>query len=410
MALRWFRSLLTVAVVAFSMLQGKTLFSSSFYTPASDDEGGHARIGPITLVRNTTTNVAVPRLQLFNSTDRFLSNTVVESNAKFVMVFVNEGLLNIFGLWLHYYRESQTISDRPKTLLIFAINQEAFDSLGQTLHEDYLPPNTKAILTLVEGPKMNEKGEISYKKRKPIWVLRIKLLVELLEKFPTNDIIVSDIDALWFQDPEVHLFDRHPNADVIASRTHLMGCDLSLHWQDGVDQNTQKRNVAVFGFIYLRNTQVTRQLFVDRILSSLERYEQDDQMAFSCVLTQQYSRTEQFQRGATTDPNNSNATNGVKSTSWPDGTMLLRYLPRKPNEEDASRPFTLALLPGKLVRRRCRSGYSTVVKDKTVVAHCFVSFEKTKFFRNFGFVPSDSNNTLLYPFDAISNGEENKKA
>ena len=180
-----------------------------------------------------------------------------------VVLFIGSSYLDSLTVWLHYYKKHQHNNNQRRTLLLFALDdafeavQHAFSTNQGGIRDDL--DGTTTLIVKTQPAADNLSG---------LWVLRLDILNQLAHALTSFNFILSDVDALWLQDPQP-LLDDHGDSDVVASRgTSPTTCQL------------MGSSTACFGFVYFRNTPAFR-LLSARMAAS--RYD-DDQRAINCII------------------------------------------------------------------------------------------------------------------------------
>lgn len=181
-----------------------------------------------------------------------------------VVLFIGTSYLDSLTVWLHYYKKHQhNNKNQRRSLVLFTLDdafeavQHAFSTNQGGVRDDF--DGTTTLIVKTQPAADNLSG---------LWVLRLDILNQLAHALRSFNFILSDVDALWLQDPQP-LLDDHGDSDVVASRgTSPKTCQL-------VGSST-----ACFGFVYFRNTPAFR-LLSARMAAS--RYG-DDQRAINCII------------------------------------------------------------------------------------------------------------------------------
>ncbi|KAL7489062.1 hypothetical protein ACHAW6_014652 [Cyclotella cf. meneghiniana] len=270
--------------------------------------------------------------RLFDDSDVWREiDTWYTGTDEWVVTFVDHGYLEAFDVWLHYYRKSIT-SEKYGAVILFlvALTEEAYARLQYCMQDT---PNV--IVSLAPSSVRTRKvGNAS------IWRYRLDFLHKILSKYPTKNILFTDIDAYFMKNPFSEIIFKGneiqsplSNANIVASRGAFpQYCPLV--------QDSLRTGSMCMGFIRFRNTVETR-TFVTNVI---QRQGNDDQVAINCVIHEgghyRYNLIDQH---------------------WPipnDNTAVLRYQ-YETNETGATRTastFTVALMSYDIAVRYCDVG------------------------------------------------------
>ena len=284
-------------------------------------------------IKNTTNIFSSPRSPLRHFCSRALrSNPQPYRKSPYLVVtFVGSGYLSTMHVWLHHYRKHLDHNQgNRRILLIVALSDTAFHEVQSFLTNDNTTENIGPTIVMQANDLDFEKSLMS------LWAFRVKLLQDLVTTFPCLDLLFTDLDAVWLQDPHVTILSsrRHRQSDIIASRGKFPPvCSLTA------------KDTACFGFIYFRNSIALRQL-LSKVNRAMPRNRNDDQHALNCVLANDYEL--------------------VLSNSWrtlEDGNKIGSY---RSSQQENSTNITISLLPYSQVIRQCKAS----AMAKAVVAHC----------------------------------------
>ena len=270
-----------------------------------------------------------------------------------VVTFVGSNYLRTMNVWLHHYRKHLDHNQgNRRILLIVALSDTAFHEVQSFLTKDNTTENIGPTIVM----QANKSGM-------SLWALRVKLLQGLATTFPCLDLLFTDLDALWLQDPHAAILSspRHRQSDIIASRGKFPPvCSLTA------------KDTACFGFIYFRNSIALREL-LSKVDRAMPQNGNDDQHALNCVLAKDYEL--------------------VLSNSWQtlkDGNKVGSYRSSKLGN---STNITISLLPYSQVIRQCKS---SAMAKRAVVAHCLTSktgTAKMAMFKRMNLLPPNLTNT-----------------
>ena len=112
---------------------------------------------------------------------------------------------------------------------------------------------------------------------------KIKLIQEFLNM--NFDVMVSDVDTVWLQDPNV-FFKKHPKLDIMTSSDALRTTSINGQFLEDADRAREAYNI---GILYFRATNATRE-FLDDWVSMIEKNTNYwDQNAFNDLLRKDFS-------------------------------------------------------------------------------------------------------------------------
>lgn len=378
---RWGGKAIRPGLLRWAWLVGMLVLAAVFYTRWVDRQlsmNGTANIPksepPTEESAKALTRTPIP----FTSLTRVLFDVFAPSSLQvlsdkstkgkdLVVTFVDSKYLDTLSVWLQYYKRH---NHSNRILCVFAISKEAYDQLRHVLttnQHNILQDNLGLfILTLLEHPGPGS-----------LWLTRVKLLKRIVDAFPTNNVLYSDVDALWSSDPEtIYRHHQHQNSTIVASRgTFPANCPLAF------EQN--KKGIAIcFGFTYFRNSPEFRQFTAD-LVRATRHYGNDDQRGINCLLHKTYRTTQ-----------NSHSPDKHMSDSNP---LVQTYAhPNKTEIEMA--PIIVTVLPYDDVIRQCDN--STYLKkkqlSKATVLHCLTKktgTAKILSFQKYGIFPKD---TVMY--------------
>ena len=184
-----------------------------------------------------------------------------------VVTFVDTGYLDTLSVWLEYYKR---YNHSNIVLCLFALSGEAFDSISRVLssNQNNIQENLGAVVLTQGHLKGNNLGSI--------WTLRVKLLQRIVNTFPTNNVVYTDVDALWLKDPQTIYRDpAHSDSTIVASRgTFPPQCSLAK-------EPYGKTITICFGCTYFCNSPSLQQLTAD-LIQEIPKYGNDDQRATTC--------------------------------------------------------------------------------------------------------------------------------
>ena len=287
--------------------------------------------------------------------DLFANDRISQQGVKdMIVIFVDTGYLEPFGVWLDFYKRHDNLK---RILCIFAVSQESYNTMKHTFS---LPSNQEHLAHIGDLFLVNLSSDITFNRLDKLWVLRMRMMRQILEAFPGSNVIFSDSDALWVRDP-VHLFHQHGMSDIIASRgTYPNECPLGT-------EDTGVSATICLGFTFFRYSPAVLQLAGD-VVNKISKYKDDDQMAMNCVLNELYK------------PGGNH-----ESSSSVGVDPILRSFSRNNQKGNQEQDLVVTLLPYHEVTRYCDG---TDLRDAYVV-HCFTPKDgssKMESFSRYGFL------------------------
>ncbi|CAM9926050.1 unnamed protein product, partial [Scytosiphon promiscuus] len=174
-----------------------------------------------------------------------------------------------------------------------------------------------------------------------IWKLRVHVL-SCLVRVGRVDVIMSDADALWVNDPtpELSWLDIR-DSDVVASRGTFPRL-LGEEWGSTI----------CMGFVLFRARNVVGMAAFLSAMEELVKKTGDDQVSINTAAANLGITWEK-----SSDMRYTESTSGAVGSAFDDG-------------HEEGHPFTVTLLPHSTYTRVCDE---TPVSDRTVVAHCFAA-------------------------------------
>ncbi|EJK69342.1 hypothetical protein THAOC_09411 [Thalassiosira oceanica] len=240
----------------------------------------------------------------FESADDFFSffeqssQVYIKSGVKdLVLIFVDDTFVDVFEIFLEYYGRHR---NEDRILCVFTSSRTAQKRVGdimsgaQALDSGrFINYFTKQGLASGRALLINI-GKISRVKQslqkgkskiwRNLWPLRIEIMRRVLSGFPQLNIILSDADAIWLQDPS-ELWSSS-GSDLIASRGTYPGRSRCAFAYE--EDETTPLSVCL-GWSYFRNTEAVRLLLIDLELL-LPTLHNDDQLSINCLLHRQYQK------------------------------------------------------------------------------------------------------------------------
>lgn len=285
----------------------------------------------------------------------FLHNPTSDHGNDVIMLFVGDSYLQIFDVWFSYY---QRLWPRPpnEILVVYALGGTAFAALEQRLQST--APRMALVQVDMPIPVATRYVAVEQRARKDIWMMRMETIHSILQLHDHhNNILLTDVDAIWWQDPQV-LWTSNRHADVVASRGAFpIRCRLL------------SRIALCMGWIYLRNTAATR-YWVSGVWKALSgaMYQSDDQMGMNCFLRDAFEpvgrETLEWLEKATTASNNDATRKGVSGVEHENATAAVEFTQLITNTTlrlqyrarasfNSSDLLQLVVLPESVVVRHC---------------------------------------------------------
>ena len=213
------------------------------------------------------------------SADEFVNNArlaamTADHPKDLVLVFVDTMYLQTFGVWLNYYKQHD---NSGRILCVFAATEHAYEKLGDVFVSPTAQDNFGNVSeTLLVN--LNLGKDVKAVNLKGLWVERIQLLRRIVNAFPSLNVLCTDADAIWLQDPaQLYNHPQHISSNIVTSKGTYPGkCPLGR--EDDGDAAT-----ICFGFTYYRNSAALRTLTLDMV-NEIPKYKNDDQFAINCVL------------------------------------------------------------------------------------------------------------------------------
>ncbi|KAL7488006.1 hypothetical protein ACHAWX_000216, partial [Stephanocyclus meneghinianus] len=247
---------------------------------------------------------------------------------EWVVTFVDHGYLEAFDVWLHYYRKAITSEKKGAVvLLLVALTEEAYDKL------QYCMQNTPDVIVSLapSSVRTRKHGNAS------IWRYRIDFLHKILSKYPTKNILFTDIDAYFMKNPFSEIILKGNETQSMLSTANIIASRGAFPQDCPLVQDGLRMGSMCMGFIRFRNTIETR-TFVTNVI---QRQGNDDQVAINCVIH-----------------NGGNYSYNLIDQHWPipnDSTAVLTYQ-YETNETGATTTgstFTVALMSYDIAVRYC---------------------------------------------------------
>lgn len=239
----------------------------------------------------------------------FIAMCISAQNLPIIAVFVEKSSIEILMNWMLNFLDVATQSQAEK-LLIFCMDHSSKILLSSVGIYCKLALHSTSDTT-------NKKQNFG-----DIWLQRMVILNSLLRE--KNDIILSDIDAIWKQNPLSYLFDVQ-DAPIVASRGS---------WPFGLQQKWG--SCVCMGFLYVKYHPLSIEFFgeVEKYLideHQISPLAPDDQIAVNTVLDRRRIQWSHF------------------PMSWNSSAISYGYI-----KDDKSNQHTLiALLPNEIVTRKC---------------------------------------------------------
>jgi hypothetical protein len=320
---------------------------------------------------------------------------VVDLVVTFVDASYGDG---VFDVWYHHYRKHDYDDDdddpvrrgSKKLLCLVALDGTAHESLRRKFGrpEGAQQSNNDNNTVVVMAP---QNWKTSYRS---LWEYRVKFLRQVTSTFPNWNVLFSDLDAIWVQDPFRNLIDGlvGGGADIVASRAIFPGgrCPIEVSFM------SMSRSTACMGFIYFsgggESGRAVRDLIslVETRLIENGEFRGDDQLCFNCVLFENYK----IESKKIVKAKNRHEVPVFTYRPKRGSRRRQRGVNNTANSGNSSSKFKLALLPYTSVVRFCDS---KVAVEQAVVAHCMIGMNregKLQRFRQFDLLPPSMANVL----------------
>lgn len=275
-----------------------------------------------------------------------------------ILTFVDLGYLDTLTAWLNRYR---SIPNKHRRILcLMALSDRVYQTLQRAFRDDasvVLQNITPVIVLPVH--RQHETTE-------SLWRTRVQILQNTLRQFPTHNVIMTDLDALWLRDPQP-LFDDD-TTDIVGSRGIFpQHCPLATTSDDGPV-------TVCFGFVWFRNSRKLRDHFLTDLGAYIARPDvrDDDQWALNCMLHQEYEQQQEAPRGL-----------------LPDDAIAARF--------EKTHTLDVTILSYRQVIRYCGTG---PLPESISVAHCLAKKDgesKIRSFQRLGLLPNHTDVLYQWP-------------
>mmetsp|Transcript_9343 Transcript_9343/g.21723 ORF Transcript_9343/g.21723 Transcript_9343/m.21723 type:complete len:380 (+) Transcript_9343:202-1341(+) len=291
-----YRSPRKVLLVAFCILQGLRftgfLSSENLSTYVEQLSDSVVQTSSSSLLRKIEVDSDYAPLIEFESADDFFnffeqsSQVYIKNGVKnLVLIFVDDTFVDVFEVFFEYYGR---LRNADRILCVFTSSRTAQERVGDIMSGEHELASGRALLINI-GKISRVKPSLKKGKSKiwrNLWPLRIQIVRRVLGSFPQLNIILSDADAIWLQDPS-GLWSSS-ESDIIASRGSYPGRCAFAFEEDGATPLS-----VCLGWSYFRNTEAVRLLLIDLELL-LPTLHNDDQLSLNCLLHRQYQKLRQW--------------------------------------------------------------------------------------------------------------------
>mmetsp|Transcript_31835 Transcript_31835/g.72063 ORF Transcript_31835/g.72063 Transcript_31835/m.72063 type:complete len:380 (+) Transcript_31835:203-1342(+) len=291
-----YRSPRKVLLVAFCILQGLRftgfLSSENLSTYVEQLSDSVVQTSSSSLLRKIEVDSDYAPLIEFESADDFFnffeqsSQVYIKNGVKnLVLIFVDDTFVDVFEVFFEYYGRHR---NEDRILCVFTSSRTAQERVGDIMSGEHELASGRALLINI-GKISRVKPSLKKGKSKiwrNLWPLRIQIVRRVLGSFPQLNIILSDADAIWLQDPS-GLWSSS-ESDIIASRGSYPGRCAFAFEEDGATPLS-----VCLGWSYFRNTEAVRLLLIDLELL-LPTLHNDDQLSLNCLLHRQYQKLRQW--------------------------------------------------------------------------------------------------------------------
>eukprot|EP01083_Nonionella_stella_P170748 581792_1 len=223
------------------------------------------------------------------------------ANKNVILTFCNDQMLQVFQFWYSYYIQLPDVAHHPDyLLLVIALDHKSYYFIDTSV--DKATSNVFVLNALNINTHINVSQSCSIPSHLDddffnhiLKLVRFReCIVKILLKY-TQSITMTDIDALWLQNP-FHYFHSH---DIDTNSIDLITSTGSFPAECPVFRARYGHIYTHFcmGFIHFRNTVHTNaflQRFWNDVVMINNEWTGNDQLAFNCFVHQNMTREKQF--------------------------------------------------------------------------------------------------------------------